>query len=220
MEPDFWLQRWREQKIGFHQAEINAYLQQYWQQLGPDSSGRVFVPLCGKSRDMLWLKQQGHDVLGNEISPLAVEDFFSEADLLSEPVVREAENFVHWAADGIDILCGDFFHLTPKHLEGCGLVYDRASLVALPQSMRQKYVEHLTSILPAGAGILLVTMEYPQQQMDGPPFSVSHEEVLALYQADYRLKLLKQFDMLADNPRFKERGLTSLVENVYLLQRF
>lgn len=215
MKAEFWLERWQRKEIGFHQDEINVHLQEYWNGLQLPAGGEVFVPLCGKSRDMLWLRAQGHRVLGVELSPLAVEDFFLENEL--KPQVRSAGAFDCWSCDGVSILCGDFFDLEAADLKAVAGVYDRASLVALPQEMRQRYAQHLQRILPAGTPTLLVSMDYAQQEMGGPPFAVSEAEVSSLYGAHYAVERLYTLDVLAENPRFRERGLTRLDEVVYRL---
>lgn len=215
MQPDFWLERWRRNEIGFHQPLFNTHLQEYWQQLRLPPGGRVFVPLCGKSRDLLWLRAQGHSVVGVEISAIALRDFFSENNLT--PQLGHRPPFDHSQVEGIDLLCGDFFELTQSDLAGVTGVYDRAALIALPPPLRERYVAKLVEILPPPVEILLVTMEYPQDQMQGPPFSVTEEEVRALYTAHYHIESLHSKDILGDNPRFRERGLTHLQERVYRL---
>lgn len=215
MDRDFWHERWQRNEIGFHQQEINAHLQDYWGQLSVPAGGLVFVPLCGKSRDLLWLRARGHAVLGVEISPIAVRDFFAE-NALTPQVTRQGV-FERYEADGLAILCGDFFDLTPELLQGVAGVYDRAALIALPPELRVRYAEHSATILPAGVGTLLVTMGYPQAEMSGPPFSVGEDEVRRLYEARYTVTHLHSKDILAENPRFRERGLSALREKVYRL---
>ena len=215
MNPDFWQERWQKNEIGFHQQEINAHLQDYWPRLGVAAGSQVFVPLCGKSRDLLWLRARGHMVLGVELSPIAVRDFFRENAL--EPHTSHVGAFERCEADGLSILCGDFFNLTAEDLKGVAGVYDRASLIALPPDMRPRYADHLSAILPKGAAILLVTMEYRQTEMNGPPFSVSEDEVRKLYEKHYDVTRLFTKDILAENPRFRERGLSALSEKVYQL---
>ena len=213
MEVEFWHQRWARNEIGFHQKEVNAHLQTFWSGEPQGAGDTVFVPLCGKSLDMLWLRSRGYRVLGVEISPLAVENFFRENDLTPEK--RERGDFVEWEVDGLVILQGDFFNLTRDDLAGVSTVYDRASLVALPQEMRRDYADRLERILPAGADLLLVTLEYPQSQMQGPPFSVEEAEVRQLYAGRYDLRCCFELDVLAENPRFRERGLSRMVEKVF-----
>ena len=146
MEKNFWLERWEREEIGFHQNEINPYLRQYWQELHLARGSEVFVPLCGKSRDMLWLREQGHSVLGVELSAIAAQAFFKENDCAPQHVT--GGKFERYETDGMRILCGDFFDLGKDDLAQVGAVYDRASLVALPPEMRERYARHLVSILP------------------------------------------------------------------------
>jgi len=215
MDIPFWHDRWQRNEIGFHQAEINSHLQEFWPRLGLAADRRVFVPLCGKSRDLLWLRSQGHPVLGVEISPIAVRDFFRENELT--PRVTRRDPFEAWEADGLTVLCGDFFALSADSLHDIGGVYDRASLIALPPDMRPRYAAHMAGILPHAASILLVTMEYPAGAMQGPPFSVTEPEVRQLYEARFQVESLLRQDILAENARFRERGLTALHEHVYRL---
>jgi thiopurine S-methyltransferase len=215
MKKEFWLERWERSEIGFHQGEINPYLLRYWQELPASRSCEVFVPLCGKSLDMLWLRQQGCKVLGVELSPIAVEDFFRENG--QSPTHTTSGKFECCEADGIRILCGDFFDLTGQDMAKVSAVYDRASLVALPPEMRERYARHLADILPSGTQILLVTFDYPQAEMQGPPFAVSESEVGALYGQYAEIRLLAQEDVLAQNPRFQQRGMTRMQENIFLM---
>ncbi len=217
MEPAFWHRRWQDNLTGFHQPDVNPYLQAFWPHLGVPSGSTVFVPLCGKSLDMRWLRARGHSVLGVEISPIAVQAFFRENDLI--PDCRQDVHYSVWSADGMEILCGDFFDLGPDRLDQVQAVYDRASLIALPPDMRRRYADHLTTLLAPATPVLLITMEYPQQQMQGPPFAVEAAEVDTLFGPAFEVEALHSEDILAREPRFAERGLTRLHEKVYLLRR-
>ncbi len=211
MQPQHWLDRWEEGRIGFHQPQVNTHLTRFWPELAP--KGPVFVPLCGKSLDMLWLRAQGHPVLGVELAPRAVEAFFSENRL--QPEITEHGPFQRWACDGLVLLQGDFFDLQPQDLADVTAVYDRASLIALPPDMRRDYARHMQRILPPGAVTLLITMEYPAGEMQGPPFSVGEDEVRRLYQGAAKVEQLTDFDALAANPDLRQRGLSRMREQVY-----
>ena len=215
MEKDFWLERWEKEETGFHQGEINPYLRQYWEELHHPDGGEIFVPLCGKSLDMLWLRSQGYDVLGVELSSVAVQAFFKENGYV--PKLGKHPRFDCYEADRMRILCGDFFDLTREDLADVHTVYDRASLIALPPAMRKSYAQHLVSILPPATQILLVTVDYPQAEMQGPPFAVSAAEVAELYRDYAEIRLIKQADVLADHPRFVARGINRLHENIFIL---
>lgn len=214
MEADFWHKRWESNLTGFHLDEVNPNLKANWDSLNLKDGARVFVPLCGKSLDLIWLAAQGYQVVGIELSPLAVEAFFTENKLTAEHEKKGGMDL--WQSENISLFCGDFFDLTTDILGPVDAVYDRASLIALPPAMRQEYAAKLTDITQS-APKLLVTLEYEQSKMDGPPFSVSEDEVKALYQANYRIKQLSAQDVLGDNEKFRENGLTYMNENTYQL---
>lgn len=217
MKNNYWLDRWKDENIGFHQNDINPYLCQYWQTLHLTPGSEVFVPLCGKSRDMLWLREQGHSVLGVELSAIAVQAFFKENNIRPEHD-RIKEEFDRFKANGISILCGDFFNLSKDDLNKVGAVYDRASLVALPPEMRKRYAHHLMKTLPPATQVLLITFDYPQSEMSGPPFAVSTGEVEMLYHKHADVRQLAQFDVLEQNANFQERGLSRIQESIFFLR--
>lgn len=214
MKADFWHNRWENNLTGFHLNEVNPYLKANWSPLKLQAGTRVFVPLCGKTLDLIWLAEQGHQVVGIELSPLAVESFFSENNLAAER--HQIAGLDCWQSENITLFCGDFFALTTEILGQVDAVFDRASLVALPPEMRQDYATKLTE-LAQSAPKLLVTLEYDQQKMDGPPFSVSEDEVKALYQANYTVEQLSAQDVLGNNEKFRAKGLNSMNECIYLL---
>jgi len=216
MEPEFWHERWQQNQIGFHQGEVNPYLEKFWDKLGVAAPASILVPLCGKSLDLMWLRQQGYRVEGVELSELAVRAFFEEQGL--SPERSEHGDMQAWEADGIRLWCGDFFRLDAAMLGAVDAVYDRAALIALPAPMRQQYVRHVQALC-GSAPHFLVTLEYPQDQMSGPPFSVKRAEVEALFGERYiGVTPLACDDALATSPQLRQRGLDALSECVYLLQ--
>ena len=152
-----------------------------------DPAGRVFVPLCGKSLDMAWLAEIGHDVIGVELSPLAIQDFFTERGV--HPAAARTGGFLRLRADGITLLAGDFFELDADQVQPVAAVYDRGALIALPEEMRKLYANRLPELAPVP--ILLITVVYDQSQMPGPPFSVSPSEVRRLYEDRYDISVLE-----------------------------
>lgn len=188
MEADFWRSRWQEGRIGFHQTEVNSLLKAHWPTLPNQST--VFVPLCGKSLDMLWLASQGHRVIGIELSEIAAQDFFAEQNV--EPDVEPHGSFISYRANNITILCGDFFDLTAADLKDVVAVFDRAALIALPKDMRQRYTKHLKTLLSDGCQLLLVGIEYDASSLSGPPFNVSWAEVSSLFDQQGELTILTE----------------------------
>ncbi|MNF73495.1 Thiopurine S-methyltransferase [compost metagenome] len=217
MDEQFWQARWAENQIGFHQRETNPYLERYWSQLQLPTGCQVLVPLCGKTLDMLWLAGQGHRVLGVELAERAVEDFFAEQQLT--PEVSRHGVLRRYRAGAIEILQGDFFALTSADVADCRALYDRAAIIALPPAMRDDYVAHLERILPRPCDGLMVTLDYEQARLDGPPFSVPVAEVRRRLEAGWDVELLERNDVLEKNWKFASRGLDSLHEPVFRLRR-
>ena len=216
MHPDFWHQRWQENRIGFHQDAPTPLLLKHWPALDVPAGATVFVPLAGKSLDMLWLAERGHRVLGVELSQLAIERFFAEHDL--HPEIDTTRHGIHYRADNIELICGDAFALDEAILADCAAVFDRAALIALPPDLRRRYVRELHARLPAGCRGLLVTLEYPQDEREGPPFSVQEEEVRALYGRDWRIDLRERRPIPREHPGYVA-GVSRLDTAVYGLSR-
>ncbi|MFZ5654854.1 MAG: thiopurine S-methyltransferase [Pseudomonadota bacterium] len=217
MDPEFWHQRWQNREIGFHLDHPNPRLTQHWDALELPPGSRILVPLCGKSQDLAWLARRGHRVLGVELSPIAVAEFFAEHELQPQRLRRGP--FESLAAGDIEILCGDFFALDRNLTGPIDAVYDRAALVALPEPLRRRYAEQIAELVPAGAQLLLVTFDYAQREMPGPPFAVGPEAVRDLYAAQFSIEHLAGADVLDAEPRFRERGLSALREEVFRLRR-
>lgn len=216
MNPDFWHQRWNDGRIGFHQSAPTPLLVKHWSALGIAPEAKVFVPLCGKSLDMAWLAAQGHRVLGVELSQLAVEQFFDEYGLVPE---LEASRYgTHYRAEGIELICGDAFALDAAVLADCTAVVDRAALIALPPELRQRYAGELYARLPSGCTGLLVTLEYPQHEKEGPPFAVPSDEVQALFEAAWTITQLERVQIPPDGPG-RVDGVGEAATAAYLLRR-
>ncbi len=184
---ELWQQSWRDQNIDFHQTTVNAHLIRFWSSLGLTAADRIFVPLCGKSLDLLWLAQQGHQVVGVELSPVAVRAFFRENRL--QPARQRHGPFTLWTHGRISIFCGDFFLLGAADLGDIAAVFDRASVTALPEDLRAAYLDHLRRILPAACTMLLLTTEEPEEgETAGQDFAVA-DEITSLYASAFDIDL-------------------------------
>lgn len=223
MKTEYWLQRWREGRTGWHHTDVMPLLEQHWGALDVARGTRVLVPLCGKSLDMLWLAQQGSRVLGVEIASLAIESFLAENHLHADQ--SDAADGTHFRiidapVDGeIEIINGDVFGVAPGTLEACGAFYDRAALIAFPAPMRDRLAREVYAKLPAAARGLLITLDYPAGEMERPPFSVDEAEVRRLFDAQWNIQRLERRDILASQPSFSENGVTALHTAVYALTR-
>ena len=212
-----WLDRWQENRIGFHQTTVNHYLATHLSQFNLPASACIFLPLCGKAQDIVWLAQQGYQVIGIELSPIAIAAFFAENSLEFESV--DTDRFTIYRSANISLLQGDFFDLRSQDLADCDLVYDRAALIAMESPDRPRYADHMLSIIPALSKMLLITLEYDQAEMRGPPFAVPTDEVYQRYEEAFSIQLLECNDVIDERPRWRKAGLTTLSESVFRLDR-
>ena len=217
MKSSDWLNRWRQNRIGFHESGVNAYLQQFLSEFGLKPGDKIFIPLCGKAHDIAWLAQQGFEVIGVELSDFAIESFFHEQKLVCKQF--ESDQFLIRKSGSISIYQGDFFNIPRDVLAECKLVYDRASLIAFDRVNRECYCDYLQSIVPSMADMLLITLDYDQSQMSGPPFAVSQAEINGYYRSNYSISELERNDVLDERPRWRDQGLTALTETVFHLKR-
>lgn len=214
MQKDFWLDKWQKAEIGFHMPEVHPLLVRHGATLGLTDGTPVLVPLCGKSVDLRYLAEQGCRVTGLELSPLAIRQFFEEQGLT--PDCSTLGGLPVCETGGLRLIEGDFFAVTPEQLGAVEVVYDRAALIAMPPAMQAGYVEQLMVLAPQ-ASILLITLDYPPAEMNGPPFPLSSARIQALLGDHYHLGLLEQQDVLADNIGLQRRGLTHLLEAAWRL---
>lgn len=219
MRINFWLKAWSEGNIGFHQADTHPALMKYWpgSEHGPEAGSSVLVPLCGKSKDLLWLEERGLEVTGIEFVESAVLDFFEENHLDWE----EKEQYGHkcYVAGGrnMRIFVADFIRFAEDYNgHPMDSLYDRAALVALPADMRADYVQACRELLTASPLGLLISLEYEPPVMEGPPFSVPAEEVDRLW--NDQLTLLDRVDMLSSMPRALASGVLRLEEFVWVFR--
>ena len=210
MDPEYWHQKWNDNQIAFHEREGNVLLAAHFKDLGLAEGAKVFVPLCGKTRDIAWLLSKGCRVAGAELSRLAVEQLFAELGLA--PEISSQGALTHFAGPDLDIFVGDIFDLTQERLGPVDAVYDRAAFVALPEAMRSDYSRHIAKIT-ARAPQLLITFEYDQAVMPGPPFSIPTGEVRNLHETHYEITALGSVDVAGGL-----KGRCKADENVWLLQ--
>ncbi|MDF4867802.1 thiopurine S-methyltransferase [Vibrio parahaemolyticus] len=212
-DQEFWHSKWASNQIGFHLEDVNPLLPAYWHHANPKREDKVLVPLCGKSEDLVWLATKHDSVEGVELSQIAVRSFFAEH--FYTPTVTPISGMHElYQFDELSIYTGDFFTAPVSQAD---IVYDRAALVALPQDMREEYVARLKLLLNPGGRILLVTLNYPQEEMAGPPFSVPLEEIQQLF-AGYKVTCLNADQADEHHPKIAKKGLSRFSEEVYFIE--
>ncbi|MEN2752612.1 thiopurine S-methyltransferase [Psychrobacter sp. FBL11] len=220
MNSEFWQARWQEGRIGFHQSEVNPLLIKYINHLDLPVGSRIFVPLCGKSIDMVWLAEQGHEVVGVELVESAVQEFFAEHNI-SPTIYQHTDNPANKYYQGqlsgqsskqtITLWVADIFALAADDIGAIDAVYDRAALIALPADTRPKYSDQIQQ-LSHHASQLLLTLNYDQNEWAGPPFSISPDQILQYYSDYYQIAELEgEPATLNANPEM------TVTEHVWLL---
>lgn len=223
MQKEFWQDKWQHQQIGFHLENAHPLLQKFHRHVFAGCE-TVFVPLCGKSKDLVFLAEQNYEVIGNELSDKAVRAFYWENYLLDElKKPPESQQYINiddkasvleeYSFEDVSIFQGDFFQLRPEQLKNSNAIYDRAALIALPEAMREGYVSHYKRLFRT-ASLLLITLEYDQSKMSGPPFSVTQNEVESLFE-HAQVEILYRKDIIEKEPRFRSKGLDSFIETAY-----
>ena len=211
MHINFWQERWEKNEIAFHMKEVNPMLLKYFPKLSLKKQKRIFIPLCGKTLDIKWLIKQNYKVVGVECNEDAVIDLFNELNVKAN--ISHLANFILYTYKDIEIFVGNFFNLSQKLLEKVDFIYDRAALVALPKNMREKYILHLLNITNK-VSQLLITYQYEQSIMNGPPFSVKEKEIQEYYFNSYKIILLEENKNLPSGLKIKAQAN----EKIWLLK--
>ncbi len=210
MEENFWHNKWEKKEIGFHEKNPNQNLIHHFSKLSPKQNDRIFVPLCGKTLDIHWLLKNGFRVVGAELNQTAVKELFEELNLV--PEIKKIDSLEIYSSKNIDIFLGNIFHLKKELLGKVDFIYDRAALVALPIDLRKNYTKHILEI-SENSPQLLICYEYDQSKIDGPPFSISDEELKSHYDKNYSLELISKNELESGM-----KGKTKATENIWILR--
>ena len=216
MQAEFWLKKWELGETGFDQRTVNEILESCWPAVEAPAGATVLVPLCGKSLDMRWLAEQGHAIVGVELSAVACQAFFDAIERV--PRVSTAGSLRAWIAEPYRILQGDFLTATTADIGAVSFFYDRAAMVAMPPDMQPGYARHLLSLLPSGAAGLVNCLEYPPEDMQGPPFSISETRLRELLGEKCRLRRLLRREIETKGTALEGRGLDTVTETAYRVQ--
>jgi thiopurine S-methyltransferase len=218
MQKSFWESRWRKNHIGFHAPEPEADLAGFWGELSPEAGETVAVPLCGKSTDLVWLAGRHKRVFGIEFVEQACRDFFREQ---GEGIEVREEKFARGltlSAEGITLCCADYMKLRPADVPDAALVYDRAALVALPPEIRGPYAEQTFRLFPRLRGMLVISFEYDETKMSGPPFSVRGDEIRNLYGSRFSIRRVSSTELIGKSEKYQSMGLESMMQTCWIME--
>jgi thiopurine S-methyltransferase len=213
VEPSVWIEAWKNGRTRFHNENYNQSLLKFFKSFSIKEKSNVFVPLCGKSVDMIWLRDQGHHVYGVELSPIAITDFFVENEL--SYTIIETEHFKVYKSEGITLFQGDFFKLNNKDMPKVDFVFDRAAIIALPESMRENYLIHMKTLLAENAELMMLTFERTPHTDHGPPHSIPREEMIRNTSKMFTMEVLEEKPEKINSPKMKEAGISEMTRVVY-----
>lgn len=208
MEPQFWHQVWEKNQLGFQLEQPHPLLERFASVF--ENAEQIFVPLCGKSPDMHFLARYA-PVFGVELSTIACTAFFSDAGMVPQTLSNG-----HLQHNRVTLCPSDIFLVDPAWLANCQHIYDRAALIALPDAMRKDYAALLKRLVPT-ATMLLLTVDYPQQEMAGPPFAVNESEIRRLF-PDSEIQLLAEQDLTGQKFARRVLPVSQLTEQAWLLR--
>ncbi len=212
MQAEFWYNSWEMggTKTSFHLPKVHPYLTKHFP---PERlyGKRILVPLCGKTKDMAYFRQYASHVIGVELVEKAVYGFFQEQSL-----VYTEKNDI-FEAERLTIICNDLMELTHADIGPIDLIYDRASLVALPMEMRQRYIRKVNELLPIGAQQFVNTLEYAPD-LDEPPFSITPTEIASYYGANHVIDHIEQ-PSLPQHRMVEKYDLHFLKEHGFLMTK-
>lgn len=214
MEQAFWQERWTTRQIGFHQPHPNELLVAHASFL--DGLRRIYVPLCGKSTDLAFLRARGHEVIGTEFVAQAIREFFAELGEI--PVAGSTGPFVTHAVPQLTILQGDALLLEAAQAGGqVDGVYDRAALVAVAPADRARLVACYRRLLRPGGRLLVIVFDYEQSRLTGPPWAVSRDEIAQLFGDFASIHLLGERTE-SPSERFAAAGVTQFIEQAWAIE--
>ncbi|MGA0556913.1 thiopurine S-methyltransferase [Larkinella sp. VNQ87] len=173
MEKQAWAESWEASNNRFHRQDVHPYVLKH---LTPFAlmEKSILVPLCGRSLDLVYFSQFAERVVGVEQAESVILQFFAENQLAYEKV---GERYI---SNNLTIFCKDLFALTPEEVGEINLVYDRASLAALPLPLRVGYLQKMEELTSPGTQYFLTTLEYAPE-MDSAPYSIAPEEVYGYF---------------------------------------
>ncbi|XP_070556921.1 probable thiopurine S-methyltransferase isoform X1 [Ptychodera flava] len=207
-EQEKWQNRWLMGKIGFHKNYVNDYLIDNIDLLTGGKKGiKIFVPLCGKSIDLKWFADLGHDVTGLEFCDVAIKTFFEEQQM--DYAVSQMENLKGGTIfkskeHNIQVYCCDFFDFSSSIAGQFDAVWDRLAFGGLPPCKHKQYSDILVSLMKPGAQCLMLNNENDPTVMEGAPYHVPIEYMKEIFGDRCEIRTIQRGDSMED--RWKKKG--------------
>merc|ERR1712032_697639 len=206
MDNQAWNARWENNTASWHADEARTEILNLMKSNVTDFKGKVFVPLCGASLDMVWLAEQGLQVVGVEVSRLAIDKFFQEIYIKDDYDIisfNETSTIIHKAGN-ITIYEADLYNCQELMSEPAfDLIFDRASLIAINWEDREKYINLMLKLLGdkiSKLSYFLQGMDYNKGEHLGPPHIFN--EASCQHYFGGKVNDIKHLDRQAQGKRF------------------
>lgn len=217
MEHKFWHKKWEKNEIGFHLDSYNPILTKHWIDFKSNFSklGSVLIPLCGKSKDILFFSDMGLKVTGVELSEDAIIAFFKENNLAYNVSIVNNSKLYSCLEKDIQIFNCDILTLSHKDLGKVEMIYDRASIVALPQKIRTDYVKWIHEIKNNETKVFMNVFEFDAP--NGPPFSITLSDIKNYFSDSFTVTLIESIDIEAHKIQIHKNDISWLKSQIYFL---
>lgn len=219
MSVDDWNKRWDKDQTQFHMPKVHPVLQKHIQRLTDGKPHlRIFVPLSGKSLDLKWLLDQGHEVVGCDCSERGCQEVFDRDGIpFSSEYRHTVKSNLYKATDGrkLTMYAGDFYDLHRKELGEFDCVWDRGSFVAVPVTRRKEYSDILVSTMTNETKYMLDCFLVDNEIFGGPPFDCCENDVRKYFGKQCVVEKFEERD--AFTKWQASWGLKTFVEEVYML---
>ena len=172
MPLDFWSQVWQEGTIRFHQKDYNSQMISFFKDM--DLKGKsVFIPLAGKTKDILFFLEKRSFVTAIEFVESAIIDFFKENN------IHYTKKDSTYFAPNLTFHCMDYFKFEVS--APFDVLYDRASQVVFNSELRPAYYDHMKTLISPQTIVLLAAIDHSGPSDYGPPYKISPAEVTEAY---------------------------------------
>jgi len=189
----YWENRWATGQSQWHKNEVNPLFLKWFDECkGRRARGtmetdmRFLFPLCGKSRDLIWVYRKGYYVTGIEAVASVVDALYTEANIpYTKYYEKEIDGWIYESSGDnakLKVFCCDVFKMSMRLLRyPVDRVYDIKSYVAIEREDREKYIRIILSMVTSKFRYLLIAVQYDPTRFAGPPRHVDRAELTNLF---------------------------------------
>lgn len=170
MTPDDWRKSWQDgDSTFFHSDNLSPiFLKMKEEIINGKDHAKVFVPFCGKVLEMKWLAENGHVVVGVEVSEDGIKQFFEENKLpYITKEIQTVSGTLYECTDKtmcLKLYCCSFYDFKPEVENNFDAVWDSAAFQASNKADRKQYVSIIHSVLKTNGKVFMAVDEFIQKE--------------------------------------------------------